>query len=65
MNNLENQVYETFEQDPVKYREYENAIYRCLLDRVHNNDADKITTYIHIYTYMLQLYIYKYYIQNL
>ncbi len=32
MDNLESQTYEVFEQDPVKYREYENATYLALLD---------------------------------
>lgn len=32
MDNLESQTYEVFEQDPIKYREYENAAYFALLD---------------------------------
>jgi protein arginine N-methyltransferase 5 len=33
-DNLESQTYETFEKDPVKYVQYEEAIYRCLQDKV-------------------------------
>ncbi|KAL0570210.1 hypothetical protein V5O48_011747, partial [Marasmius crinis-equi] len=32
MDNLHSITYETFEQDPVKYRNYEEAVYRALLD---------------------------------
>lgn len=31
MDNLESQTYETFERDPVKYIQYEEAIYRALI----------------------------------
>lgn len=34
MDNLESQTYEVFEKDPVKYNEYQRAIYSALLDRV-------------------------------
>jgi len=33
MDNLENDTYEGFERDPVKYRQYEEAVYRALMDR--------------------------------
>lgn len=33
-DNLESQTYETFERDGTKYTTYEEAVYRCLLDRV-------------------------------
>lgn len=33
MDNLEGETYEGFEKDPVKYRLYEEAVYRALLDR--------------------------------
>jgi hypothetical protein len=33
-DNLESQTYETFERDGTKYSTYEEAVYRCLLDRV-------------------------------
>ena len=32
-DNLESQTYETFEKDPVKYREYQRAIRHALQDR--------------------------------
>lgn len=32
MNNLESSTYEVFEQDPVKYTQYEKAIYNALID---------------------------------
>jgi len=34
MDNLESATYETFEKDPVKYSKYEEAIAKCLNDRV-------------------------------
>ena len=36
MDNLESGTYEVFEKDPVKYREYQNAIHLALMDK---NDA--------------------------
>jgi hypothetical protein len=33
MDNLEGETYEGFEKDPIKYRQYEEAAYRALLDR--------------------------------
>ncbi|XP_002130195.2 protein arginine N-methyltransferase 5 [Ciona intestinalis] len=33
MDNLESATYEVFEKDPVKYRCYEEAIFRCLADK--------------------------------
>ena len=39
MDNLESQTYETFERDPIKYRNYENAIHDALLD----TPADKVS----------------------
>ncbi|KAK2512830.1 hypothetical protein Q9966_016310 [Columba livia] len=41
MDNLESQTYEVFEKDPIKYAQYQQAIYRCLMDRV--SDAEKET----------------------
>lgn len=39
MDNLENQTYEVFEKDPIKYQQYEKAVYKALMDRVeHNSD---------------------------
>jgi type II protein arginine methyltransferase len=34
MDNLESHTYEVFEKDPVKYSEYQKAVYLALLDRV-------------------------------
>ena len=42
MDNLESGTYEVFEKDPVKYREYQNAIHHALLDRVDIENVDKI-----------------------
>ena len=33
MDNLENDTYEGFERDPVKYRQYEEAVYQALIER--------------------------------
>jgi len=33
-DNLESQTYETFEKDPVKYVQYEAAIFQCLQDKI-------------------------------
>ena len=33
MDNLESATYEVFERDPVKYRQYEEAVYLALCDR--------------------------------
>lgn len=30
MNNLESQTYEVFEKDPIKYTEYQTAIYQAI-----------------------------------
>ena len=32
MHNLESQTYEVFEKDPVKYTEYQRAMYLAILD---------------------------------
>ena len=34
MDNLESQTYEIFEKDPVKYTEYQRAMYLAILDKV-------------------------------
>jgi len=31
MDNLEGETYEGFEKDPIKYRQYEEAVYKALL----------------------------------
>ncbi|KAI5477106.1 hypothetical protein MNV49_006834 [Pseudohyphozyma bogoriensis] len=33
LDNLEGETYEGFEKDPIKYRQYEEAVYRALCDR--------------------------------
>ncbi|MPC18736.1 Protein arginine N-methyltransferase 5 [Portunus trituberculatus] len=40
MDNLESQTYEVFEKDPVKYREYERAMYLAISDRVPEEEKD-------------------------
>ncbi|KAM6453502.1 protein arginine N-methyltransferase 5 [Liasis olivaceus] len=40
MDNLESQTYEVFEKDPIKYSQYQQAIYRCLLDRVPDEEKE-------------------------
>ena len=41
MDNLESGTYEVFEKDPVKYSEYQQAIYKAILDKVPKEEADK------------------------
>ncbi|XP_069489949.1 protein arginine N-methyltransferase 5 [Ambystoma mexicanum] len=43
MDNLESQTYEVFEKDPVKYSQYQQAVYKCLLDRVPDDQKDSNT----------------------
>ncbi|KAG2220444.1 hypothetical protein INT45_004186 [Circinella minor] len=43
MDNLDNSMYETFERDPIKYQQYEKAVYHALLDRVEH-DSDYVST---------------------
>jgi len=33
MDNLESQTYETFEKDPIKYKMYQEAVYKALMER--------------------------------
>ncbi|TPX49281.1 hypothetical protein SeMB42_g02677 [Synchytrium endobioticum] len=42
VDNLESQTYAVFEQDPVKYREYENAIREALLDRMQTDTDSSV-----------------------
>ena len=42
MDNLESGTYEVFEKDPVKYREYQNAIHHALVDRVDIENVEKV-----------------------
>ncbi|XP_005101573.1 protein arginine N-methyltransferase 5 [Aplysia californica] len=40
MDNLESQTYEIFEKDPIKYSQYQKAVYHALLDRVPLEDRE-------------------------
>lgn len=46
MENLESQTYEVFEKDPIKYKRYQEAIGRALLDRVPPEERATRTTVI-------------------
>lgn len=46
MDNLESHTYEVFEKDPVKYSEYQKAIFCALRDRVLESDAATRVTVI-------------------
>jgi len=46
MDNLESHTYEVFEKDPVKYSEYQKAIFYALRDRVPDSEARARTTYV-------------------
>ncbi|PIK35137.1 hypothetical protein BSL78_28040 [Apostichopus japonicus] len=45
-DNLESQTYEIFEKDPVKYTQYQEAVYKALLDRVPETEKDSRTTVV-------------------
>ncbi|KAK3861183.1 hypothetical protein Pcinc_032814 [Petrolisthes cinctipes] len=40
MDNLESQTYEVFEKDPIKYEEYERAMFLAISDRVPEEERD-------------------------
>ncbi|XP_071091635.1 protein arginine N-methyltransferase 5-like isoform X2 [Haliotis cracherodii] len=40
MDNLESQTYEIFEKDPIKYSQYQKAIYYALLDKIKPDEKD-------------------------
>lgn len=40
MDNLESQTYEVFEKDPVKYTEYQRAMYLAILDKISLEEKD-------------------------
>lgn len=42
-DNLESQTYETFEKDPFKYVQYEEAIHRCLQDKLKAGKKEPFT----------------------
>eukprot|EP00795_Rhopilema_esculentum_P001486 gene1486-15920_t len=46
MDNLESQTYEVFEKDPIKYAQYEKAVYHALLDRVSDEKKNEVTSVI-------------------
>ena len=39
MDNLETDTYEGFEKDPIKYQQYEEAVYQALMDKPNLPDA--------------------------
>lgn len=41
-DNLESQTYETFEKDAIKYSQYEEAVSRCLRDRIASGKSRHI-----------------------
>ncbi|KAK3907651.1 Protein arginine N-methyltransferase 5 [Frankliniella fusca] len=43
MDNLESHTYEVFEKDPVKYTEYQQAMFKAITDRVPEDQADTKT----------------------
>lgn len=45
MDNLESQTYEVFEKDPIKYSQYQEAIYHALIDRVPQEEKNTQTVY--------------------
>lgn len=42
MDNLESQTYEVFEKDPIKYNNYQKAIYLALMERVVSGDEEVV-----------------------
>lgn len=40
MDNLESQTYEVFEKDPIKYSQYQRAVYMALLDKIPEEEKD-------------------------
>ncbi|XP_062515468.1 protein arginine N-methyltransferase 5-like isoform X2 [Corticium candelabrum] len=46
MDNLESQTYEVFEKDPVKYTQYQKAIYFALVDRVSDDQRDTVVSVV-------------------
>ena len=44
MDNLESQTYEVFEKDPIKYRQYQEATRRALLDRVPDEKSTQVVS---------------------
>ncbi|CAF2068632.1 unnamed protein product [Brassica oleracea] len=46
MDNLEAQTYETFERDSIKYIQYQRAVAKALVDRVPDEKASELTTFV-------------------
>lgn len=46
MDNLESQTYEVFEKDPVKYSEYERAMYMAICDKIPEEEKDAKEMYV-------------------
>lgn len=42
-DNLESQTYEIFEKDPIKYRQYQEAVYHALIDKVPSDERNHKT----------------------
>lgn len=40
MDNLESGTYEVFEKDPVKYTEYQRAMYEAIKDRIPESEIE-------------------------
>lgn len=43
INDLDNNVYAVFEQDPIKYQQYERAITKALTDKAQDGKTNKLT----------------------
>lgn len=43
INNLDNNVYAVFEQDPIKYQQYEKAITKALTDKIKSGSTEVLT----------------------
>lgn len=58
MDNLESQTYEVFEKDPVKYSEYQRAMYYAILDKIPFEEKDTKTMYVKTSSSTLSLLIF-------
>jgi protein arginine N-methyltransferase 5 len=56
MDNLESQVYEIFEKDPIKYQQYQKAISQALCDRV--SEEEKLTKETYASIRIIYLFIF-------
>jgi hypothetical protein len=55
MDNLESQVYEIFEKDPIKYQQYQKAIAQALIDRVSEEEKLTKETFVIIKSILLSV----------